>query len=158
MRMNKRYYLLTIAFALVINPSIAQTPTASPMTTANGTFEVKMNPLSDQVAPSIMTMSIDKQIHGDLEATTKGEMLSAGDPKAGAAGYVAIEQVTGKLGGKTGGFALMHFATMTPGSPNEMKVIVVPGSGSGELSGLYGTFTILIEGGKHSYTFDYGFR
>jgi hypothetical protein len=158
MHMSKRYALLTIAFALITNLSIAQTPTASPMTTAKGTFEVKMHPPSDQVAPSIMTMSIDKQIHGDLEATTKGEMLSAGDPKAGAAGYVAIEQVTGKLAGKTGSFALMHFATMTPGSPNEMKVIVVPGSGSGELSGIYGTFTILIEDGKHSYTFDYGFR
>ncbi|MBV8213272.1 MAG: DUF3224 domain-containing protein [Verrucomicrobia bacterium] len=128
------------------------------MHTAKGTFEVKMSQVNNAVDPSIMTMSIDKQIHGDLEATTKGQMLSAGDPKAGAAGYVALEQVTGTLDGKTGNFALMHFATMTPGSPNEMKVIVVPGSGTGELSGIYGTFTILIEGGKHSYTFDYGFR
>jgi hypothetical protein len=128
------------------------------MTTAKGSFEVKMSPLSDRAAPSIMTMSIGKQIHGDLEATSKGEMLSAGDPKTGAAGYVAIEQVTGKLGGKSGSFALMHFAIMTPGSSNEMKIIVVPGSGTAELSGIYGTFTILIENGKHSYTFDYGFR
>jgi hypothetical protein len=113
------------------------------MSTAKGTFEVKMVPQTNPVDPGIMTMSIDKEIHGDLEATTKGEMLSAGDPKKGAAGYVAIEQVTGKLGDKTGSFAFMHF---------------VPGSGTGELSGFYGTFTIVIEGGKHSYTFDYGFR
>ena len=151
-------FLFTLALLLVTNLSIAQTTNPSPMSTAKGTFEVKMIPQTNPVDPSIMTMSIDKQIHGDLEATTKGEMLSAGDPKAGAAGYVAIEQVTGKLGGKTGSFALMHFATMTPGSPNEMKVIVVPGSGTGELSGIHGTFTILIEGGKHSYTFEYGFR
>lgn len=150
-------FLLTLALFFVTNPTPAQTPNASPMTTAKGTFEVKMSPLSNP-ASGIMTMSIDKEIHGDLEATTKGEMLSAGDPKKGAAGYVAIEQVTGKLAGKSGSFALMHFATMTPGSPNEMKVIVVPGSGTGELSGIYGTFTILIEGGKHSYTLEYGFR
>ena len=154
----KRLLLLPLALWLFANPTLAQTPTASPMNTAKGTFEVKMTPQSNGVDPSIMTMSIDKQIHGDLEATTKGEMLSAGDFKTGAAGYVAIEQVTGKLGSKTGSFALMHFATMTPGSPPEMKIIVVPGSGTGELSGIYGTFTILIEGGKHSYTFDYGFR
>jgi hypothetical protein len=151
-------FLLTLTLVFVTNPTLAQTPTASPMITAKGTFEVKMVPQTNSLDPGIMTMSIDKQIHGDLEATSKGEMLSAGDPKAGAAGYVAIEQVTGKLAGKSGSFALMHFATMTPGSPNEMKVIVVPGSGTGELSGIYGTFTILIEGGKHSYTFDYGFR
>jgi hypothetical protein len=158
LRHRLRLFLLTLTLFFVTNPTLAQTPTASPMTAAKGTFEVKMIPLSDRAAPGIMTMSIDKEIHGDLEATTKGEMLSAGDPQKGAAGYVAIERVTGKLGDKTGSFALMHFATMTPGSPNEMKVIVVPGSGSGELSGIYGTFTIVIEGGKHSYTFDYGFR
>jgi len=151
-------FLFALALVVTTSLSTAQTNHPSPMSTAKGTFEVKMVPQTNPVDPGIMTISIDKEIHGDLEATTKGEMLSAGDPKKGAAGYVAIEQVTGKLGDKAGSFALMHFATMTPGSPNEMKVIVVPGSGSGELSGIYGTFTILIEGGKHSYTFDYGFR
>lgn len=157
-RIRFNRFLLTLTLFFITNPTLAQTPTATPMTTAKGTFEVKMSPPSDRVAPGITTMSIDKEIHGDLEATTKGEMLAAGDPKAGAAGYVAIEQVSGKLGGKTGSFALMHFATMTPGSSNEMKVTVVPGSGTGELSGIYGTFTILIEDGKHFYTFDYGFQ
>ena len=154
---GSKRFLFTLTFVLVTNLSTAQTTNPLPMNTAKGTFEVTMSPVNDRVVPTITAMSIDKQIHGDLEATTKGEMLSAGDPKTGAAGYVAIEQVTGKLGDKTGSFALMHFATMTPGSPNEMKVIVVPGSGTGELSGIYGTFTILIQGGKHSYTFEYGF-
>ena len=151
-------FLCTLAFVLVTNLSIALTTTPAPMSTAKGTFEVKMIPETNPIDPSITTMSIDKEIHGDLEATSKGEMLAAGDPKKGAAGYVAIEQVTGKLNGKTGSFALMHFATMTPGSANEMKVIVVPGSGTGDLSGIYGTFTILIDHGQHSYTFEYGFR
>jgi hypothetical protein len=34
-------------------------------------------------------------------------------------------------------------------------VKVVPGSGTGELEGIAGTMTILVEGSKHSYTFDY---
>jgi hypothetical protein len=86
--------------------------------------------------------------------TSKGEMFSGGDPKAGTAGYVAIEMVTGTLAGKHGSFALQHSATMDASGP-KMTVIVVPGSGTGELKGIAGTFTIWIEGGQHLYDLDY---
>ena len=36
-----------------------------------------------------------------------------------------------------------------------MQVIVVPGSGTGELKGIAGTFTIKIENGQHFYDLDY---
>ena len=121
---------------------------------AHGTFEVKMQPLSPSPAEGLARMSIDKKVHGDLEATTKGEMISAGDPKAGAAGYVAMERVTGKLDGKSGSFALQHSATMDASGP-KMQVIVVPGSGTGELKGIAGTLTITIADGKHSYELAY---
>lgn len=124
------------------------------MSHARGTFTVEVKPLSPAPAEGIGRMSINKQIHGDLEATTKGEMFSAGDPKNGAAGYVAMEVVAGTLAGKTGGFALQHSATMDP-SGRKLTVLIVPGSGSGELKGISGTFTILIEGGKHSYDLEY---
>ena len=67
---------------------------------ARGTFEVKVQPLSAPDMEGVARFSIDKTLHGDLEATTKGEMFTAGDPKAGAAGYVAIETVSGTLAGK----------------------------------------------------------
>ena len=139
---------------------LAFTPTAKAqkMNTARGTFEVRMAPTGHSPTPGIMSMSIDKQIHGDLEATTKGQMLSAGDPKAGNAGYVAMETVTGKLNGKSGSFALMHVGTMTPGKPPELNISVVPGSGTGDLKGIYGTFHLVIEAGKHNYTLEYGFQ
>ena len=121
---------------------------------ARGTFEVKVVPVSPPLAEGIMRMSIDKQIHGDLEATTKGEMLTAGSPKAGEAGYVAMELVTGTLDGKSGSFVLQHIATMDAGGP-KMQVTVTPGSGTGELKGISGTFQIIIEQGKHSYDFEY---
>ncbi len=121
---------------------------------AQGTFTVKVQPLAPAPAEGLGRFSIDKEIHGDLEATTKGEMFTGGDPRQGVAGYVAIEMVTGTLGGKHGSFALQHFATMDSGGP-QMQVIVVPGSGSGELKGIAGTFTIKIEDGQHSYGFDY---
>jgi len=121
---------------------------------AKGTFTVKIVPLTPAPAEGLGRFSIDKEIHGDLEATTKGEMFSGGDPKAGAAGYVAIEVVTGTLEGKHGSFALQQMATMSP-SGMEMKVVVVPGSGTGELKGISGTFVITIAEGKHSYDLEY---
>ena len=36
-----------------------------------------------------------------------------------------------------------------------MAVTVVPDSGTDQLVGLAGTMTIIIEGGKHSYDFEY---
>jgi hypothetical protein len=105
-------------------------------------------------AEGLARFSIDKEIHGDLEATTKGEMLTGGDPKSGTAGYVAIELVTGILAGKHGSFALQHFATMDQDGP-KMSVAVVPGSGTGELKGISGTFTIRIEKAQHFYDLDY---
>jgi len=80
---------------------------------AAGTFTVKMLPLTPAPAEGISRFSIDKEIHGDLEATTKGEMFSGGDPKLGVAGYVAIEVVTGTLGGRQGSFALQHSGQWT---------------------------------------------
>lgn len=121
---------------------------------AHGTFTVKVQPLTPAPAEGLGRFSIDKMIEGDLEGTTKGEMFSGGDPKQGAAGYVAIEMVTGTLNGKKGSFALQHSATMDANGLN-MKVIVVPGSGTGQLKGIAGTFNIRIENGQHFYDFDY---
>ena len=124
------------------------------MSRAQGTFTVDIHPLSPAPAEGLGRFSINKTIHGDLEAATIGEMFTGGDPKQGAAGYVAIEIVTAKLNGKHGSFALQHFATMDGKGPS-MQVIAVPGSGTGELKGIEGAFTIRAENGQHFYEFDY---
>ncbi len=124
---------------------------------AEGTFDVKTTPTRapDALAgTAIGSYALVKQYHGDLEGPSKGEMIAAGDVKTGNAGYVAIEQVTGTLAGRTGSFALQHTGTMEGGA-YKLTVTVVPGSGTGELAGIAGTLTIVIEKGKHSYTFDY---
>jgi hypothetical protein len=125
---------------------------------ATGTFEVKLVPL-DTHAPDapLARLSIDKHIHGDLEATAVGQMLSIGTEVPGSAGYVAMERVTGSLRGKRGSFALQHSGTMDRGQPR-LSVSIVPDSGTGELAGLSGTFSIRIEGGKHFYDLDYAFQ
>ena len=125
-------------------------------TRASGTFDVKLNSLAAYNTDDAMAArrSIDKQFHGDLEATSKGEMLSAGTSMKGSAGYVAIERVTGTLRGRSGAFTLQHSGTMTRGAP-QLVITVVPDSGTGDLTGLAGTMTIDIADGKHSYVFDY---
>jgi hypothetical protein len=121
---------------------------------AAGTFTVKIEPRTPAPAEGLGRFSIDKELQGDLVATTKGEMFSGGDPTKGVAGYVAIEVVTGTLAGRTGSFALQHFAAMDQDGPR-MSVIVVPGSGTGELTGIAGTFSVKIEGGMHLYELEY---
>jgi hypothetical protein len=133
---------------------LAQQKSASMTYRARGTFTVNVQPLTPAPAEGLSRFSIDKQIHGDLEATSKGEMFSGGDPKQGAAGYVAIEVVTGTLKGKNGSFALQHTATMDR-TGRKMSVIIVPGSGTGDLKGIAGTFDIQIANGQHSYDLEY---
>lgn len=124
---------------------------------AAGTFEVQMSPLSsDEVGEgaALGRLSLHKDFHGDLQATGRGEMLTAMTTVKGSAAYVAIERVTGALHGRRGTFALHHTGIMTRGAP-QLSVRVVPDSGTGELTGLAGVLTILVEGGVHSYDLEY---
>lgn len=124
---------------------------------AKGTFVVKVLPLVFEGQPeagSLGRMSIDKQISGDLIATTNGQMLSAGTETSGSAGYVAIERVEGGPRGRNGGFTLQHSGTMNRGAPS-LSVFVVPDSGTGDLVGLMGDFKIIRAEGQHSYEFNY---
>jgi Protein of unknown function (DUF3224) len=145
---------LAIAFAIAIPQSGEGTKMSQH---AKGDFDVKLQPIdvyNKDEGSHLARMSIDKQFHGDLAATSKGEMISAMGSVKGSAGYVAIERVTGTLGGHHGSFTLQHNATMTRGEPY-LNIIVVPDSGTGELAGLSGTMNIIIANGKHSYEFDY---
>jgi hypothetical protein len=124
---------------------------------ASGPFEVKLNPLPAYNADPgslLGRMSLDKQFHGDLEARSKGEMLTAMSTVKGSAGYVAVERVTGTLHGKAGSFALQHSGTMARGA-QQLVITVVPDSGDGDLLGLEGKLSIEIADGKHSYVLEY---
>jgi hypothetical protein len=126
-------------------------------TRASGTFEVKLVPQpADAYADgaALGRMTIDKQFQGDLQATSKGQMLTGMSPVKGSAGYVAVERVSGTLGGRRGTFVLQHSGTMTRGAPT-LTVTVVPDTGTDELVGLTGTMTIDVTGGRHAYVFEY---
>src|SRR5947207_471710 len=110
---------------------------------ATGTFEIKMTPQDDKSTDkSLGRMTIEKQWHGDLEGTSRGQMLTGGDIAKGSAGYVAIEKFTGTLKGQKGSFIFQHSATMTRGE-GQLTIKVVPDSGTDQLSGLTGILKII---------------
>ena len=156
------YSLALLALALTfIHATRAQTqapnsPGATQdakMAHATGTFEVKLSPQTSD--PPLGRFLFDKQFHGGLDGTSRGEMLTAGSgAKGSSGGYVALEQFTGALDGRKGSFVLQHSGTMTAGAP-QLTITVVPDSGTGELKGLAGKMNITIADGKHSYDFEY---
>jgi hypothetical protein len=124
---------------------------------ATGTFEVKMTPQASGERGAVAAVgrySLEKQFKGDLQGTSEGEMLAVGTAVEGSAGYVAMEQFTGTLGGRQGSFALQHSGTMTRGA-SQLSVTVVPDSATGQLVGLAGRMDIKVTAGKHFYTFEY---
>lgn len=137
--------------------STSRTETAPLTRLATGSFEVKLAPQPMHTAPGgadLGRMTLDKEFHGDLEAVSNGEMLSAMSPVKGSGVYVAIELVRGTLHGRRGSFVLYHRGTMNRGA-QELSVTVAPDSGTDELVGLTGEMKIIIEGGRHSYEFGY---
>lgn len=99
-------------------------------------------------------MSINKQFHGELTGTSAGEMLTTATESTGSAVYVALERVTGTVGGRSGTFVLMHEGTMTRDGAR-LSVTIAPASGTGELAGITGSLTIKIVDKQHLYEFDY---
>ena len=128
------------------------------MPIAKGPFEVKITPQAAdarEAAAFLGRMTLDKSFHGDLEATSIGQMLAARGDQPVSAGYVAIERVTGMLAGKSGSFILQHSGHSNP-TGQSLAINVVADTGTDGLKGLSGTMQIIIApDGAHSYEFDY---
>jgi hypothetical protein len=68
-----------------------------------------------------------------------------------------MESFEGTLEGRSGMLNFAHSAT-TDGSPERLHelVVIVPGSGTGDLTGITGTGAVRIDGdGTHHLTLDY---
>ena len=149
--------LALLSMALSLAPSIHAQKDATMTNQAKGTFDVKVIPQAagDAAGGPFSRLFLDKQFHGDLDATSKGQMLAAGSGVEGSGGYVALEQVQGTLNGRRGSFILQHNGSMAKNVVMTLMVTVVPDSGTEELAGLTGKMNIIIADGKHSYVFDY---
>jgi len=152
---NRRYLTISVLCCAALAP--AQQPKKDKMMHhATGPFEVKLTPQPPETEnTTVGRMTIKKQFHGELDAVSEGQMLSALTSTKGSAGYVAMEIVKGTLGRRKGTFVLQHSGTMDRGQ-SQLNVTVVPDSGTDDLRGLSGSMRIRNEpGGEHFYDFDY---
>ncbi|MBX2802784.1 MAG: DUF3224 domain-containing protein [Myxococcales bacterium] len=119
---------------------------------AAGTFDVTLTP--QEGGSGFGRMHIDKTFHGDLTGPAEGQMLMTRHD-GGSAAYVALEQVRGRLAGRTGTFELVHRGLMRRGE-GELSVAIVPDSGTGALKGITGQMTIdIASDGTHNYVLEY---
>lgn len=119
----------------------------------HGEFSVALTPQMEDPVP-VGRLVIDKVYSGPLAGSGKGQMLSKRTAEAGSAGYVALEEFDGEVEGKAGRFTLMHIGVMNKGA-SELKVQIVPDSGTDALTGISGQMHIDIAEGRHSYRFSY---
>jgi len=123
-------------------------------TTARGTFDVDIRPGAAELDGAVGRFDVSKTFDGEVQGVSTGVMLSAGNPQAGSAGYVALEVFAGHLGGRRGGFALQQFGTMHEGA-QVLHYDIAPGSGTDELVGITGSIRLETEGGQHHYELTY---
>lgn len=121
--------------------------------------------------PALAEAVVGKAYRGDLEGTGQARLLMcrAADGEASTddsgeapddsgasstptnAGYVASEQVVGRLAGREGSFVIQHWGVAAAEAAPWTAGHVVPGSGTGELAGLTGTVEIAVDPeGRHT--------
>lgn len=120
------------------------------MNEVSGTFEIQMTPDAPEVDGSVVRFSFEKKWHGGLSGSSRGIMLSAGDPESGSAGYIVAEVFHGTLSGAFGGFHFLQLGVMHEGD-TQLSYLVAPGSGNGELAGITGTLTLTVVSDEHRY-------
>ena len=106
---------------------------------ATGSFEVKSwdeKPYSEiKGQPKLSRADVVYAYHGDLEAEGTITYLMCYSSN-NTAYFIGYEQVTGRLGNRSGSFVLHHVGTFEAGAVKD-ALIVVPGSATGEFSGLW---------------------
>lgn len=107
---------------------------------ATGSFEVKSwdeKPYSEiDGQPKLTRADVVYAYHGGLEGEGKIEYLMCYSSN-NIAYFIGYEEVTGRLGDRTGSFVLQHNGTYEGGAVKD-ALTVVPGSATGDLSGLLG--------------------
>lgn len=136
-----------------MSPSTDASPAAD-SAALSATFTVDLTP-GEILAGAADRFDLAKTWSGALEGTSRGVMLTAGDPAGGSASYIATELFEGTLDGRAGTLTLQQLGTMAAGEP-ELEYVIAPGSGTGELAGLTGTLSIdaIDDDGRHQVSIE----
>ena len=147
------YVALTFLFAGIACVTLTnKTNEPEKIMSATGKFEVNLEPQNNDTAPA-GRMIINKSYSGVLKGSGVGQMISKRTER-GISVYYAIEEFTGTVDGKNGGFTLMHKGLMSKDSQS-LEVLIMDGSGKGELENISGSMSIAQEGGTHTYELKY---
>lgn len=124
---------------------------------AGGVFTPRLTPTDEgrtSAGLALGRMGLAKVFTGDLEATGEGQMLTGAAPDSGMHVYVALERVEGALHGRRGAFLLAHRGVMDANGQT-LTIDIVPGSGTGKLTGITGALGLRIADGVHHYDLAY---
>ncbi len=119
---------------------------------AQGTFDIELQPQEDAGFPAGRLL-ISKTYQGGLAGSGTGQMISK-RIESGPAVYSAIEEFAGTLADRTGSFTLVHRGYMTQDTQS-LEIIILEGSGGGELKGITGSMQIEQDEQGHRYTLEY---
>lgn len=130
---------------------------------ASGTFTVEafspVDPHMDTgpvTATSVAVMRMEKQFTGDVAGRSVTVFTYALDAATDVGGYVAMESFEGMLGGRSGTFNFSHSATTVGDVRSDESLVIIPSSGTGELTGISGGGGIAVDAdGTHRIWFDY---
>ncbi len=127
------------------------------MTETTGRFDLTRwdeEPYDDAEGARLVTVVLEKTFQGGITGTSSARLLQA-FAQEGAAAYVGIERVTATVDGREGTFVLRHSA-LGDATGGDMRIDVLPGSGTGGLRGLRGELAVsLSPEGEHAYTLRY---
>ncbi|HWD02846.1 MAG TPA: DUF3224 domain-containing protein [Amycolatopsis sp.] len=122
------------------------------MPTAIATFELdQWDPQAQDTSggTEFARVAIAKTFTGAVEGTSNVEMLTASNAVSRA--YVAFERLSVSVDGRNGSFVLRHAA-----GDDGLGLVILAGSGTGELAGISGTASIAVdEAGAHTFTLTY---
>jgi len=126
--------------------------------TANSRFAIQSwneTPYGEgEELPKLTRASVTKTYTGDItgEGHVEYLMMYRGD---GSATFLGLERVVARIAGKAGTFVLQRTGVFEEGQAKE-TYSVVPGSATGELSGLLGEGTSSVgHGREHPFTLAY---
>ena len=149
---NKIKVLAVFILACISATSISENIKQELEMSVSGTFEVKLEPQSDESAPAGRIV-IHKEYSGGMVGKGVGQMISK-RTEGGVSVYSAIEEFEGAVNGKAGSFTFFHNGFMSA-SKQSLEIVIVEGSGTRELKGILGRLAIIQENGKHSYVLEY---
>jgi len=103
---------------------------------------------------ALARIDLTRTFSGDVDGRSTAELMTVRSAD-GSAAYVAFDRVIATIDGKSGAFVLQHWGMITADGGN-IAGAIVPGSGTGDLSGIEGEGTIRVDGeGTHTLELDY---